>query len=591
MAETAPASTVIRLREYGTKLWWLTGVCFVVAVVLVALSLGDEGPRITVRFERGHGLEPGNALRYRGLEVGRVGALKLTPEFDGVVVEVELAPEAAGLARRGSQFWIERPQVSLARVSGVDTVLGPKYLGVIPGPADAKPQAEFVGRETPPTLKEPASEEITIRFQEGHGLAAGDPLKYRGIAVGEVSTVRLAGDLSSVDVKVRLVESATRLARTGSRFWIERPRISLAEVRGLETVVGGRYLAVLPGPADAESRDFFEGLDEAPALTEIVEGGLEIVLEGAERSGLEPGSPVTYRGISVGQITSVGLSSDAVKVEARAYIQPPYRELIHDNTRFWSISGIEVSLGWTGVTMDMESFSTLAAGGVAMVTPDPPGRPVATGHRFVLWPEPLDSWRTWQPRIPIGNTLLPEGLGIPRPLRASLRWKERGYVGFSRARQLDGWVLPLEGGRLLGPFELLSPAVGAIGEQAVLAVAGQEFAVLKQSAVRIGPLGAFVLKENAPQIEHFWPLTRIRAAEAPEDCLLVGDPQSKIIPLSVGRLTPEESSWGVDASIPLDRTWHGASVVSRRDGAVIGILLFDAVRCRIQLLKPEELEP
>ena len=39
--------------------------------------------------------------------------------------------------------------------------------------------------------------------------------------------------------------------REGSRFWIERPDISIGQIRGLGTLVGGRFVGVVPGPPDA----------------------------------------------------------------------------------------------------------------------------------------------------------------------------------------------------------------------------------------------------------------------------------------------------------------------------------------------------
>ena len=47
--------------------------------------------------------------------------------------------------------------------------------------------------------------------------------------------------------------------------------------------------------------------------------------------GMEPGTPVMYRGQQVGQVISVGLAHDSASVDARAYIQPEYRDLVRDN--------------------------------------------------------------------------------------------------------------------------------------------------------------------------------------------------------------------------------------------------------------------
>ncbi len=576
-------------RRYGTHFWWLTLASLVVAVTLVMLSVDKGSLEIAVRFEHGHGIKPGDALRYRDIDVGRVTAVELTTELAGVEVTLLVDEKAASVAREGSRFWIERPRVSLSRVSGLETVVGPKYVVVDPGRPDAAPATSFKGLETPPTIAAPVAIDIMIRFREGHGLGVGDVLKYRGIDIGEVTSVHLATDLSQVTVAVRLVESASRLARAGSQFWVERPRIQLTEVRGIDTLVSGRYLAVLPGPPEGRPLRVFDGLETPPTLTERTEGGLEIILESTEKSGLSRGSPVVYRGIPIGQITALGLSSDATKVEASAYIHPPYRQLVHANSRFWSISGIDVKMGFTGLKLDIHSLSTIAAGGVALATPDQTEKQVATGHRFRLYSEAEDEWREWRPRIALGNTLLPEGSSMPQPMRASLRWKERGYVGFTTARQRDGWVLPLVGGRLLGPLDLLSPIEGAIDDQAVLEVAGQEYVIAADKTRRIGKLALFAVDTAGPELGPRWVSTRVRVPREAENALIVGDPRGVVMPLTMKKATDEENVWKVDASIPLDSSWHGASVVSRQDGFLVGVLLFDAESGEVAALAREAL--
>src|SRR5690606_5673196 len=196
---------------------------------------------------------------------------------------------ARSLARQGSRFWIVRPEISLSRIRGLDTVIGPKYIAVAPGPASAPSQHVFKGDEVPVGFADGEDQEIRIHFGSGHGLAVGDELRHRGIVIGEVTSVQLQPNGSGVTVNVRLATSAADVARAGSQFWIERPRINVTGIGGLDTLVGGRYLAVLPGPADAPPHDEFQGLDVAPVAIDRAEGGLEIVLESAHRQGVDSG--------------------------------------------------------------------------------------------------------------------------------------------------------------------------------------------------------------------------------------------------------------------------------------------------------------
>ena len=583
-----PTAAIVATKSIRstTRLWWVTLVAVVGAIVLVATSLKSHGPTITIRFAEGHGLKAGDVLRFRGIAVGEVSDVVLTSDLGRVTVKVRLEPKAAHVARRGSQFWIERPRVSLSRVSGLETVVGAKFLGVIPGSSDGPALMEFDGIESPPTLNEPESVEITIRFHEGHGLQVGDPLRHRGIVVGEVTSVDLNHELSAVAVRVRLVGEAHHLAREGSQFWVERPRLSVAEVRGLDTLVGGRYVAVSPGADDAKSRDDFEGLDAAP-VAEIPVGALEFVLHAPQRWGVDRGVPVTYRGLRIGQVLSVGLSSDGTSVEARAFIESRYRSLVRQNSVFWSSSGVDVSVGFSGFQFNADTLTSIAQGGVAFATPTQPGPVANTGQRFLYAKSPQEEWLTWQPRIAATDAALPNDAPLPMPQRAVARWEERSF-GFRRSRERAGWLLLLSDGQLLGPADVLLPTESALGP-ILLEIAGQELVLTAEHTQRLGSLATLRSTDLKSEISDFqldgvtaWKRSSLRHdVREPEDCLAVTDSQSPPIPIAASSLQARDSVWDVRSSNGLGPAHHGAAVISTKDGHLIGQLLFDRGKASI----------
>jgi paraquat-inducible protein B len=421
---------------------------------------------------------------------------------------------------------------------------------------------------------------IDVNFSQGHGLEPGDPVRFRGIDVGRVSEIDLNDTLDGVVVRIQLSADAAALAREGSRFWVERPDISVGQIRGLDTLMGGRYVGVVPGPADAAACHEFYGLDIASAPIENLADGLEIVLEGAKRFGLQSGSPISYRGVIVGHILSVGLTNDAATVESRAFIQPNYRELIRENSRFWSTSGLDVKIGLSGIELDAETLATIAAGGVAFATPNEPGRHAATGHRFELSDSPRDEWVKWRPRVAIGSAALPSGAATPRALLGNRR--QRGAMAVLGAGRQRGWLLPLSDGRLLGPANVLAPT----GEEAYyIEVSGREFSLPLEDLKPFGELAACSLPAELEADVESWPVAKVRTAENPEEVIVTCGSDDMTMPISTERLTlnesPETPYWSVDPSIPLDDQWHGASVVAVRDGQVIGILLRSDDRSRI----------
>ncbi len=69
---------------------------------------------------------------------------------------------------------------------------------------------------------------------------------------------------------------------------------------------------------------------------------------------------------------------------------------------------------------------------------------------------------------------------------------------------------------------------------------------------------------------------------------MVGDSAAVALPLAAARLTVEDGVWLVDPALPVDETWHGACVLSRDDGYLVGLLLVEEDQpVRVALL-PEE---
>lgn len=416
---------------------------------------------------------------------------------------------------------------------------------------------------------------ITVQLDRGHGLHPGDDVRYRGIAVGQVRSVELAADIEGVVVTAALHPQGSLLARGGTRIWVVRPQLDVTGVAGLETLVGPRYLALLPGDGPPQRRFF--GLSEPPIVESIGPGDLEIVLEAPQQRGVRPGAPVLYRQVPIGTVLSVGLSSDGGAVETRVYIRKAYVQLIRPETRFWKVGGLGAELGIRGISMEIESLEALLVGGVGLATPPRAGEVVRTGHRFQLEPEPEDEWLEWAPLTVIGSPLLPPGAPMPTPMRAVVDWKEGRWIKSERSRR--GWLLQTESG-LLGPRDLLQVADEVDRESVVLEVAGRTIPLTSQPVWTDGRLALLDVEVTKSR----WPSALSRAAGQPEDSLAIGDPAATPLPLSAVRLTPDGPSWLIDPAVSVDETWHGASVLARDDGRLIGLLLIEEDVARVALL-------
>ncbi len=202
--------------------WALPALAALVVLgVLYAQVRAERGVLIEIRFDDAAGLEEGARLVYRGLRVGEVREIELAEDLSGVIVRAELTPASSTLAREGSAFWIVQPEVSLQRVSGLETILGPRYIGVQPGPDGAPRARTFEGLARAPALTPSADGALVVELlaRRAGALAPGSPLLYRDIRVGSVRSFELAPMGDGVLVRVEIEPPYTALVREKTRFW------------------------------------------------------------------------------------------------------------------------------------------------------------------------------------------------------------------------------------------------------------------------------------------------------------------------------------------------------------------------------------
>jgi paraquat-inducible protein B len=556
-------------RRFKTRLWWLTALCLVVSAGLVVSSIQRDGIPITVRFQEGHGLKIGDTLRYRGIDIGRVTKLELSEDQQAIDVQIRVLPGNERLVVEDTQFWIQRARVSLGQVSGLETVLGAKYVGVLPGRSSIT-RTSFVGLDMPLTTQDGDTHECRIFFDSGLGLQVGSPVRYRGLTIGEVSLIELASDRDGVLATVYLSSAARSLTREGTQFWIEQPRLELTEIRGLEALVSGSYIVLEPGPAGAEVTTEFTGLAHPPPLPRK-EGSLEVQLDASQRWGIVRGAPIVYRGMEVGSVAHVGLSSDGATVRMTAVIDRDYTELVRDNSQWWAVSGVRWRLGLTGMELSLDSFSAWLRGGIAFATPPSPGKNIVSGHRFTLHERAQDDWQDWQPRIAIaGWNRTEEGREAPTPLRVVASWRT-SVLGISRRRTEKCWSLALSDGMLVLPKQLVD-ALSRVGSSVTLEIEGISVAFLPDKVEMFGVLAKHPLPAGWKGT--MWDLQQIPGDLGPGSVLLVINPElTEPIAIDQGRLEMLPGvGWKIATTVAISAQLNGSSVVDAGTGRLVGLI-------------------
>jgi paraquat-inducible protein B len=210
---------------------------------------------------------------------------------------------------------------------------------------------------------------IKISFDSGEGLQAGQSqLKYKDIVFGTVKSLALSPDQTHVIVTVGTTRQAEPLLTEGTVFWVVKPRLFAGNISGIETLLSGSYIGMLPAAAAGKTQREFVGREDPPVLGAHVPGRT-FLLKSKRIGAVSVGSPIFFRDLGVGEVLGWDIADMAEYVTIHAFIRAPYDSYVHDQTRFWNASGVSVKLGGAGVEVQMESLKALLLGGVAFETP------------------------------------------------------------------------------------------------------------------------------------------------------------------------------------------------------------------------------
>src|SRR6185295_9505109 len=205
-------------RRLYRLVWVIPLIAIVVAGEIVVERVREWGPEITITFADGGGLRVGQTpIKYRGVQIGEVVDVDLAEDYRKVRVKARLKQSAAAIASEGAVFWIVRPQLTGADITGLATVLTGPEIQVLPGRGEQR--KVFAGLDNPPAALEVQGVDVVVRAPRPKSLKPNSPVYYRGVEVGVVGKIELAPGAGAADIHLVIRRRFASLLRSGSVFW------------------------------------------------------------------------------------------------------------------------------------------------------------------------------------------------------------------------------------------------------------------------------------------------------------------------------------------------------------------------------------
>jgi len=138
--------------------------------------------------------------------------------MDAVICQVLIEKAAVKLFTADARIWLVKPEISLAGINNLETVISGPYITVSPG--NGSPGDHFTALNHPPVLTiNETGLNLILEANRLGSLKKGSPLYYRQVEVGEVTGFELAPTAQKVWIHINIKPPYNRLAYDNTKFW------------------------------------------------------------------------------------------------------------------------------------------------------------------------------------------------------------------------------------------------------------------------------------------------------------------------------------------------------------------------------------
>ncbi len=351
-------------RNWSTRFIWIIPIL----ALIVGIGLGvkvflERGPTITVSFKSGEGLEAGKThVKYKDVVIGVVKTVDLSEDHKEVVATIQMDRKAEDFLREDTHFWIVRPRITASGVSGLGTLFGGSYIAADLG-LSKETRESFIALEVPPILtRDVPGRKFKLHAPNLGSHDIGTPVYFRRLMVGEVVAYDLDKDGKGVSIDVFVHAPYDKYVRSNTRFWnatgidvsVGAAGIKVQTESLISVLAGGIAFEGPPPSYDAtdkaaDATDQIALAEEAPAdavfqLFSTRELAMKEPDDRVDRyvinfkqsvRGLTVGAPVDFRGVTIGEVLSIGALVDPKDF---SIVQPVVINLYPDRLRIRSIA-------------------------------------------------------------------------------------------------------------------------------------------------------------------------------------------------------------------------------------------------------------
>jgi len=339
-------SALVKRKKGISPVWILPIVAALIGGWLLYKGIVEAPIEVVINFDTGEGITAGKTkVIYKGLNAGVVQSLKMNPDLKSVDVTVDFDRRAKPALLSNTEFWLVKPRLTLAGVSGLGTVLKGNYIAMRISDWDDKPARSFKALAEPPPVSEDAPGLHLTVVSKNLSVGHGSPVHYKKIEVGDVQSYKLSEDKQEVKTKIYIHPQYSHLVNEKTRFW-NAGGISVSgglsglkiRTESLAAILSGGLAFYTPEDESntpvVQNGHIFTLYDDYESAHQT---GVKIKITFDSGEGLGKDTEIKYHGITVGKVGSVAFGPSLEKVVLSAHLDRNAGTMAREGTRFWVV--------------------------------------------------------------------------------------------------------------------------------------------------------------------------------------------------------------------------------------------------------------
>ena len=328
---------VLHKNRRISPFWLLPFIALCIGAILFFQIVQERGETITITFDDGAGLVADKTeIRYQGLQIGLVKKVNFTDNLQKVEVTANIFPEAADVLRENTKFWLVQPNVSLAGISGLDSLVSGNYITLQPG--EGERESHFVAEAQGPIAQmRPGDLLIHLLADDLGSISAGAAVYFKRMPVGTIYDYRINKD-NKVDIDVVIDKKYAQYVKADSHFWNISGVSANINASGLNFTMDSLNSVIQGAVAFDSPSDSPVAKENATyplyANLQAAKRGIEIAVNIPVTAGLEAGqTAVYYNNEVIGNLSALEpLKEDERVLQGRLLIDPNQASLFKENS-------------------------------------------------------------------------------------------------------------------------------------------------------------------------------------------------------------------------------------------------------------------